>query len=262
MDGILTSVNAVIIRASALAAGLFAILVWAHPAFSIDGQESNSSFDTFTDGRPPDFYTLGFVGNQSVCDSALWLLNRRASVPPGLRMPYDYAKIDTAFFLSTEASVAWDPKWLIIDNKTPRVGVLDTAIADLFNDDQPLVILRFELSVGGNLRHSIYGIPLRSRHEVLIESESRVEGLQRVEIPGPLSLLRPYSVDFDSKVAAKVLGIERPAWAGVFADIIRVEGKTYVLVTSALQNYRHNRVYLLEFFSRKDSRLVCEYRFA
>jgi hypothetical protein len=122
-----------------------------------------------------------------------------------------------------------------------------------------MAMFRFELGVGRGVIHSIYAAPAPELQRHLTESDNRVEGRRVVSLRGPVYDLKPYELDFFPTFAQDALGASEYPWAGVLADVIDVEGKRYVLVTSAVEKYRRNRVYLLEFFSHKDRRLVCGY---
>jgi hypothetical protein len=233
---------------------------WARSVIA-DGDEPRISYSEMrTKGRPGDFYKLGFSANDRVCRRTLQLLNQSVGMPSHLRAGYDYAKIDTAFFLRTRENVAWEPQWLITaQSKNGRAGVLDLTTADVFNNGKSLRLLRFELSVSSNLSHSLYAFPAQQLEAYLGQSDEVAEGLPVVTLVTPLYELKPYKLDLDPSFARRALGAEDYPWAGVLADVIEVEGKSYVLVTSAIERYRQSQIYLVEFLSHKNRMLVCEY---
>lgn len=239
-----------------------AALTWMIPAVAAGDERTISYGEMRREGRPEGFYELGFAADGRVCQDALRLLNRPAPMPAGLRMPYDYPKIATAFFLRTEASVTWEPRWLIsvIGSKTGRGGVLDETAADIFNTGQTLRLYRFEGSVGGRRFLSIYAAPADSLSPYLAESDDRVEGLPVARLLVPLYELKPFALDLDPGFAMAALELTELPWAGVFADVVVLDGATYVLVTSAIEKYRRNRTYLLRFASHRDRTLICEFR--
>lgn len=232
---------------------------WAPSAFAGGDEPRITYTEMRVSGRPAEFYKLGFSADDHLCGSALRLLNRPMPMRSGLRMPHDYAKIDTAFFLGTEANVKWEPKWLVLEDKTGGAGILDVASADIFNDGQQLRLFRFELGVGQGVIHSIFAASPQRILEHLFESDDRVDERRVVTLLSPVYKLKPYEFDFFPTFAKKELGTIEYPWAGVFADVVEVDGKFYVLVMSAVDKYRRNRVHLLEFFSHKNRRLVCEY---
>jgi hypothetical protein len=240
----------------------FVAVSWA-PAISVARDEPRISYSEMrTSGRPAGLYESGFSADDDICQGALRFLNQPAPMPLGLRMRQDYVKVDTAFFLGTRANVAWEPRWLIsvIRSKAGRPGVLDETAADIFNTGQPLRVYRFEGSVGGGRFHSIYAAPADSFSPHLIERGDRIDGLRVARVMGLLADLKPFELDFHFDLAMEAIGLAKPPWAGVFADILQLEGKTYFLVTSAIKKYRHNRTYLLRFTSHRDRKLLCEFR--
>ena len=242
----------------ALGVLIFLAAPWVRPVVG-DGEGPRISYSEMrTSGRPENFYKLEYSADDQVCSGALKRLNRPMAMPPNLKMPHDYAKIDTVFFLGTEENVTWEPRWLIFEDKTGHAGILDGTFADIFNNGHQLRLFRFELGVGRGVIHSIYAASPETQ-EHLTESDDRVEGRRVVTLLGPVYELKPYQLDFFPTFAQDELGASEYPWAGVFADVIDVEGKRYVLVTSAVEKYRRNRIYLLEFFSHKDRRLVCGY---
>ena len=79
-------------------------------------------------GRPADFYTLEFAAAaDNVCNDALRLLSEPSAVRPSLRMPYDYAKIHSDFFLHTAANITWEPRWVVDRTGVSASGVLTGA---------------------------------------------------------------------------------------------------------------------------------------
>lgn len=228
---------------------------WVRPVIA-DGDEPRISYSEMrATGRPGDFYKLESSADDRVCRRTVQHLNQSIGMPSNLRAGYDYAKIDTAFFLQTRENVAWEPKWLITaQSKNGRAGVLDLTTADIFNNGKSLRLLRFELSVSSNLSHSLYALPAQELEAHLVQSHESAQDLPAVTLATPLYELKPYKLNFDP-----LFGSKDYPWAGVLADIIEIDGKSYVLVTSAVEKYRKNRVYLIKFLSYKDRQLVCEF---
>lgn len=120
----------------------------APTSFAGAGEPRITYSEMRTRGRPSEFYKLDYSADDQVCRGALENLNRPMTMPPNLKVPHDYAKIDTAFFLGTGANVSWEPRWLVFADKAGRAGILDSASVEIFNNGQQLRLFRFELGIG------------------------------------------------------------------------------------------------------------------
>ena len=234
---------------------------WA-PHLMADGDERRMTYsEMYSKGRPAGFYESGFSADAKACRAVLHLLNRPVAIPPGLRIGYNYAEIDTLFLLHTSANVSWEAKWLnFYKSKTRGAGWLDAATADIFNNGRPLRLFRLKGSVSSNYFHSFYATPIERVRDYIVESDDRIDGLPVATLRVPVYELQAIMLDFDLGFAVKELGTTKTPWAGVFADIVEIDGGTYVLVTSAIEEYRRGRAYLLKFSSYKDREVVCEFK--
>lgn len=226
-----------------------------------DGDRPTITFsELYQKGRPADFYNLDFSADDKVCGAALKLLNEPSSIPPGLRMPYDYAKIDTALFLSTASGVAWEQAWLTRrDVGKPRRD-LDVAKVDLFNSGTPVDVFRIESYLSGFRIHILLAPPVEQAVTVFRRTEETIDGSPMYE---QLTPAREYRIEPNDQLAGDTLRRSESLWRSpyVFMDILHIDANYYVLVmSSGIGDNEHIQSYLLEFHDYNNQQLLCAFR--
>ena len=225
------------------------------PAFA--GGDDERPTITFSElykkGRPPNFYSLGFAADDNVCNAALRLLNEPASIPPGLRMPYDYAKIDTALFLNTKSSVAWEKAWLAPRGVGKPRRDLDIVNVSLFNEGMSFSVFRVESFLSGFRIHALLVPPAERAAEVFHRRNEMIEGLPVYE---QQTWAPEYTIEPDSRLAAETLGKAITPWSTsfVFVDILQIDKNNYVLVMPSILNDEDVRIYLVKFQNHRSSK--------
>ena len=244
--------------------GLFALLVPLAMALiaTAGGEEPGFQIQQELEGRPANFFEASYQADSAVCGEALRLLNKPAPLSPAYRIPQDYAKIDTKFFLWTENDVEWEPLWFVGSEGASRgPGLVQAATVDLFNDGSPKVVFRLELALSSRLRHVVYPMSPERAAQLTARRET-IEGM-RVFFDGDAPL-KPAAerLKLHPDFAKSTLKSKKDPWIDeyVFVDITRVYDRFYLLLTPAAHKAARIGVYLIELSGQHDPKLMCEFK--
>jgi len=138
---------------------------------------------------------------------------------------------------------------------------LETTLADIYNTGHPVEIYRFESRLGSAKLHNGYA-DHRTPQAGGQEPNGRVNGLRTYVVDKPQPHPPGSGLFVDPDFVREALAISEDPWPNgyVFFDIIKIQNRYYVLLTSALFSFGKPKVYMAAFADHRTRRLICAFQ--